>query len=515
MLMFSLHKNKGLQDLVFLCFFVTLLLFIISPDSYTHDLYNRVDSAWFFMCGKAWMNGMIPYVDFSDSKGPLLWLIYGIGYLLSRYNYIGIFWISCLWYSLVYFYTYKVAYVFLKKRRPSLICSIFMTLSYFYPWYHYETRAEDFCLLFIILSLYEVVLFLYDGRKSQKDIKKELFLLGFCFGALLMIKFNIAAMQLSFIIYMLFVLIKEKRFSLICLYYFLLGFSFITLPFIIYFLAEGNFHAFIQEYFINTTHTIIDHEESLRTYLFEWSFVITRIPLNIVLLILFIGCWQMKYLNNDNRYFPLICFFLFLSITIRHSPNPYYFQTISVFAIFLIVLIVSKMAIMKMHLYIICSIIIVYCVIGNTVSYQDGIRSNYFFRDGKERKDFYNIAYIMSQVNTPKILNVFSYEYGYGITSNSLPAGKYWALQNGYSHEMWQEQVSIIYKKKADFLVFNSDKALKTIGIKTLNKLGYLECYKFGDNKEKSLFSNKKVKLPPPSLHISNHEVFLKKRPSF
>ena len=27
------------------------------------------------------MNGLTPYVDFTDSKGPLLWLIYGIGYL--------------------------------------------------------------------------------------------------------------------------------------------------------------------------------------------------------------------------------------------------------------------------------------------------------------------------------------------------------------------------------------------------------------------------------------------------
>ena len=55
--------------------FAVVLLFIISPDSYTHDLYGRHDSAWFFMCGKAWMEGLTPYVDFADSKGPVLWLI--------------------------------------------------------------------------------------------------------------------------------------------------------------------------------------------------------------------------------------------------------------------------------------------------------------------------------------------------------------------------------------------------------------------------------------------------------
>ena len=57
---------------VFLLVFVVMLF--ISKDSYMHDLPNHNDSAWFFMCGKAWMNGMVPYVDFADSKGPLLWL---------------------------------------------------------------------------------------------------------------------------------------------------------------------------------------------------------------------------------------------------------------------------------------------------------------------------------------------------------------------------------------------------------------------------------------------------------
>ena len=30
---------------------VTATLLLASPDSYLHDLYNRVDSAWFYLCG--------------------------------------------------------------------------------------------------------------------------------------------------------------------------------------------------------------------------------------------------------------------------------------------------------------------------------------------------------------------------------------------------------------------------------------------------------------------------------
>jgi hypothetical protein len=67
-----IQTNKELSIYLFFVVFSVFVLFFYSQDSYLYDLYNRVDSAWFFMCGKAWMNGMVPYVDFADSKGPLL-----------------------------------------------------------------------------------------------------------------------------------------------------------------------------------------------------------------------------------------------------------------------------------------------------------------------------------------------------------------------------------------------------------------------------------------------------------
>jgi hypothetical protein len=65
------RKNPN-QVTVSLAIVVSLVLLLISKDSYTHDLFNKADSGWFFMCGKAWMSGLRPYVDFADSKGPLL-----------------------------------------------------------------------------------------------------------------------------------------------------------------------------------------------------------------------------------------------------------------------------------------------------------------------------------------------------------------------------------------------------------------------------------------------------------
>ena len=61
------------------------IMFWIEADSYTHDILLRGDTSWFMAGGRAVVEGLVPYVDFSDSKGLLLWWIYGLGYLINDY----------------------------------------------------------------------------------------------------------------------------------------------------------------------------------------------------------------------------------------------------------------------------------------------------------------------------------------------------------------------------------------------------------------------------------------------
>lgn len=101
----------NIKSYIFIASYIIICLFLISTDSFTHDLYIRDDSAIYFMSGKAWMNGLVPYTDFADSKGPLLWLIYGIAYLLSPYNYLGVFFVHCIAYIFVFIVVFKISIV--------------------------------------------------------------------------------------------------------------------------------------------------------------------------------------------------------------------------------------------------------------------------------------------------------------------------------------------------------------------------------------------------------------------
>ena len=85
----------------------TVLMLLISRDSYLYDIWWRGDTNWFMTCGRAWMEGLTPYADFADSKGPLLWLIYGIGYLLSPHDFTGVMWLSTISYAVVFYYAYS------------------------------------------------------------------------------------------------------------------------------------------------------------------------------------------------------------------------------------------------------------------------------------------------------------------------------------------------------------------------------------------------------------------------
>ena len=64
-----------------LAMWTIVVLMVCNIDSYLYAQCGQFDSAVFFMCGKAMMNRLVPYSDFTDSKGVLLWFIYGLGYL--------------------------------------------------------------------------------------------------------------------------------------------------------------------------------------------------------------------------------------------------------------------------------------------------------------------------------------------------------------------------------------------------------------------------------------------------
>ena len=68
-----------------------VLISICSRSSPFYPFNNSTDANIFFTVGKSMMRGLVPYRDVYEQKGPLVYLLYGVAYLVSNASFFGVF----------------------------------------------------------------------------------------------------------------------------------------------------------------------------------------------------------------------------------------------------------------------------------------------------------------------------------------------------------------------------------------------------------------------------------------
>lgn len=435
----------------------------VNIDSFLYSITEHYDSSVFFMCGKALFNGLIPYTDFADSKGLLLWIIYGIGYKLSNHSYIGVFFISCLNYWITLIIAYKSARLILNKNR-SLIAAMTMAIPYFYWNFYTETKAEHFCLPFVAFSFYFLMYLIY--KKEDSHIKWKSLAIGMSFIACIMLKWSIGIMLIS-IIFSVSVYahrIKQLKNYLIFLF---LGSIISLTPFIIYFTINNNINDFINEYFINTLSTVnVPLDETIDSYIKEWGLVFTskRIIYFIYILPLLIFFIKEKKIYS---LLPFLSGLFFLALSIRHDNFGHYISIVAPFSIFFIILIILYFDKIKNGIKYYCLFLVLgLCyIIWGKIHY-----SNTFFTKSKNDTQFEYINRIIYQIERPTIINI-GQDWGFGI-AKTLPACRYWISQRGRTEEMHNAQIKSLADRNANFIFLYDSNVINEYEETVIN-LGY------------------------------------------
>ena len=486
---------------------VFLLLFFVSPDSYIYDLYGHVDSSIFFIYGKAWVNGLIPYTDFTEPKGPLLFLIYGLGYLLSNYNCIGVFWISCLFYFGVYLYTYKLVGIFNDDNRWRFVITVAMSLAWFNPLVHYEVKTEDFAQLFFVITLYYTCLLLY--RDEWKKLHRAAFVFGVSFASLFLMKFNLAAMLSIMAPYLLCYSWKK---GLICrsLVHIIMGGMAVVLPFVIYFSMYGNgIVTFISEYF-GTTFALMRATGPKEPLVFRMlSFIFRPAPIIVLIVTLFGTIIYSKRLALY-RSFPLVSFVWFYLVASIYGLSYYYYSTCAIFCVFFFLwvadFVLSRFYPSKFLIGAV-SVGVVMVVSGANLIrpfINPGLQT-LFFQDNDLRRDYYTYAYYMSQIEKPTWI-AFCYPNGQDIPSGAIPGFVTIGPLPGESDETANMREKKIHDREVDFVSVDAHK--KDV-IEKMEAYGY---YRYQTETSKTvLFSKHKLKALPKDFHVSNSDILLKR----
>lgn len=495
----SMPKER--QVLLVLFIYSFLLLLLVGSDGMLREGAHRVDSAWFFMCGKAWFSGQIPYVDFTDSKGPLLWLIYGLGYSISHYNYYGVFIFEVVFYWLTFFNLYKCGKLILKNDAQSILASMLMGFLFFYPGLHSEIRAEDFCQLFQITIFYILLKIYYCN-----SIRKYMVLLtGLCCACTLLIKYSYFLTSLIPSVFIFIYWIKRNNNIWIFLCYFFIGFFIIILPFVIFFGIIGNLWNFINEYFTNTGFTILKafNENNIESLSWKrrWPFNIRYLfiqdhylsefmrivsvglfltfyklkhfkMLNFTLLAWYVGSIGLFSLIDAQRYYLLLCVFGFIGITSLISWVNQDFQITFKGSI-----IMGALILLGLHIISSCY---AYSEFSYSIKYKQVKAQRQIVADIINERE--------KQIGRrPTLVFYYTFDTGEHIPTNVIPGIRYWAYQYGMTEEMETQHKNEILTKKPDFIIIGQD---NKIGREMLNEHGYRLVYTYdpwgevGENKD-------------------------------
>lgn len=234
---------------VFLIVVVFKLLFdLISHGGFTYPY----DSAILSYIGHAWSDGVIPYRDLFDHKGPLLFLFHAIGATIYR-GIPGIFMVTAINLTAVFYLILCISRIILKNTSNKIhYLVVFAAQIYFLLMREVAALSEELSLLFIFIPLYLLVKFIDKGTDIENHPLKYSFIYGACFAAIAMIRINNAPLNVGIVVGFIILLIQNKIYkalfknALFCL----LGFCSVIIPFVLYFQYHDALYEMIYATFI-------------------------------------------------------------------------------------------------------------------------------------------------------------------------------------------------------------------------------------------------------------------------
>ncbi len=229
---------------IIVIFGIATIFSLNSPTSILTDGGGQTDSSVFRFMGMLLAKGYMPYLDSFDHKGPIIYILNYLGYIINR-NW-GIWLIELIFLFFSFLFIYKIAR-FNNKKVASIIVLLLTTINLF-DYYQGGNLTEEFALLFIIVALY---IFL-DYLINNKTTNLKIIISGMCFACVCLLRINMITCWIVFCLTILIKCLKEKKYKELFNYIlnFLIGSLIIIVPIILWLICKGAFLKFIDDYFL-------------------------------------------------------------------------------------------------------------------------------------------------------------------------------------------------------------------------------------------------------------------------
>ena len=444
------------------CFCISLAFFVLlvaSKSSFLYPFNDWVDVQCFYTVGEGMMNGLVPYKDLVEQKGPYVYLVYGIASMISGTNCWGGFILEVVAGSFFAYFTYNILGLYTKNYKL-LSTTILVVITYVSPAFAHGGSVEELCLPLLaygVLSFLKILFY-----EEQINLTKVCFINGIIIGVLALTKYTLLGVHFAGSLLVLVTYIYQKKYKELgkMISIVLAGILCAVLPWVIYFICADGLKDFWEWYFYN----------NLMLYSDIPAVSIKDQILNVIEGIVYAG-------NSNNLIFLVVICFVGIGLNIKGKRK--FLESIAV----LIIMVFAAMFIYtggRMYIYYALPLMVVIIPgIGMLLKYIPAIeikgimkkvvplillgisivititQSENIYMMSHEKKDLpqYKFAEIINKKENATLLNYGFLDGGFYSVADILPSERYFCRLNVFNEELIKQSQVPIIKNEVDFVV--------------------------------------------------------------
>ena len=219
---------------------LTSVAFVMVFSYSTSPLYNLLggDSAIFQVVGKYWAQGYLPYVDLFENKGPLIFFINALGYMIHPRT--GLMVPQIILMYLSFLFVWRTLGLF--ARGKTKIFFFALTMFYYVAHYWEGNNAGEFTMPFLAAATYFFLRTLKNSAGEKFLCPPTIgFVYGLSFGGCVLLRTSNAMPTCCYAFLTAIFLLQAREFKTLLKNFLsgVAGFAVIVAPFAIYFAAHG------------------------------------------------------------------------------------------------------------------------------------------------------------------------------------------------------------------------------------------------------------------------------------
>lgn len=453
-----MQKLKNKLKYILPLFLISLIFITIgSKNSPLYLINDWYDAQAFMTMGKGLINGLIPYKDLFEQKGPILYFIYAIANLISTKSFIGVFIIEVSSFTIFLYFVKKTICLFFDEKYSNVSLMILTFAIMLLKPFGHGGSAEELCLPFFAYSIYSMFKYLRTGTIT----KKEIILNGIMAGVVLWIKYTLLGFHFILAATLFFVNLFNKKYkdAFISSILYLLGMIIVSIPILIFFLANNAIKELFNVYFIinmtsysKITSTVVKIGTAFALLGLN---LVKNIPflLFIVIPLIYYIKAKVEFKVKYSKIIILISLlFMGLGTFIGGTNYFYYSFIITPFMILGVLLINRLLTKYKVRINTIRSFSLILLLATTLLKFSPNIEYSHWNHD-----DYVQFVFgdIIKESKDKTLIHYGSLDAGFYFTGETIPEC-YYFMKNNFSYEnfpeMYEEQKRYVLQNRPHFV---------------------------------------------------------------